>query len=84
MKTLSKREQMAYSTIARLEAERDCLKEENESLRKDAERYRWLCEKYGVTQLPCSVERILGGSVYVADGKTGVDAAIDSEMAGKA
>lgn len=64
--------------------EREQLKVENESLRQDAERYRWLCEKYGVTQLPCFVERILGGGVYVADGKTGVDAAIESEMASKA
>jgi len=47
---------------------------------KDADRYRWLSEKFGVTNLPCAVERILGGDVYVADGKASIDAAIDAAM----
>ncbi|TFF34901.1 hypothetical protein [Pseudomonas sp. RIT623] len=51
-----------------------------EGMRKDAERYRWLCEAFGVTKLPCAVERILAGDVYVADGKSGVDGAIDAAM----
>lgn len=42
MRKPTQREQMAYSTIATLEAERDQLKAENEALRIDAERYRWL------------------------------------------
>lgn len=56
------------------------LKAECEGLRKDAERYRWLCERFGVTKLPCAVERILAGDIYVADGKSGVDCAIDAAM----
>lgn len=52
-----------------------------EGMRKDAERYRWLCDRFGVTKLPCAVERILAGDVYVADGKSGVDGAIDAAMA---
>lgn len=45
--------------------------------REDAERYRWLCDKFGITKLPCAIERIIAGDVYVADGKAGIDAAID-------
>lgn len=60
------------------------LEAENESLRKDAERYRWLCDRFGVTKLPCAVERILAGDVYVADGKPGVDGAIDAAMSKEA
>ncbi|WP_085631482.1 hypothetical protein [Pseudomonas sp. R16(2017)] len=51
-----------------------------EAYRKDAERYRWLSDKFGITNLPCAVERILGGDVYVADGKASIDAAIDAAM----
>lgn len=57
-----------------------CFMAEAEALRKDAERYRWLSEKFGVTNLPCAVERILAGEVYVADGKASIDAAIDAAM----
>lgn len=53
---------------------------ELEACRKDAERYRWLCEKFGITKLPCAIERILEGDAYVADGKNGIDAAIDAVM----
>ncbi len=45
--------------------------------REDAERYRWLCDKFGITKLPCALERIIAGDVYVADGKAGIDEAID-------
>ncbi|MFA7667772.1 MAG: hypothetical protein WCX93_00300 [Burkholderiaceae bacterium] len=45
--------------------------------REDAERYRWLCDKFGITKLPCAIERIIAGDVYVADGKVGIDEAID-------
>ncbi|WP_085599695.1 MULTISPECIES: hypothetical protein [unclassified Pseudomonas] len=52
-----------------------------EALRKDAERYQWLCTQFGVTKLPCAIERILGGEAYVADGKASIDAAIDAALA---
>ncbi|MGH8379311.1 hypothetical protein [Pseudomonas sp.] len=58
----------------------DQFKAENGALRKDAERYRWLCDRFGITKLPCAVERILGGEVYVADGKVSIDAAVDAAM----
>lgn len=58
----------------------EALQTECETLRKDAERYQWLCEKLGVTTLPCAIERIQGGKVYVADGKASIDAAIDAAM----
>src|SRR5690606_18489754 len=45
--------------------------------KEDAERYRWLCDKFGITKLPCAIERIIAGDVYVADGKAGIDEAID-------
>lgn len=54
---------------------------EAEALRKDAERYRWLCAQFGITKLPCAIERILGGNVYVADGKASIDAAIEVALA---
>ncbi|MFY2843612.1 hypothetical protein ACOTJF_18140 [Achromobacter ruhlandii] len=47
---------------------------------RDAERYRWLCDKFGITKLPCAIERIIDGS-YVADGKKSIDAAIDAAIA---
>lgn len=47
---------------------------------RDAERYRWLCDKFGVTKLPCAIERIIEGK-YVADGKESIDAAIDAAIA---
>jgi hypothetical protein len=47
---------------------------------RDAERYRWLCDKFGVTKLPCAIERIVEGK-YVADGKESIDAAIDAAIA---
>ncbi|MFY2819688.1 hypothetical protein ACOTI2_08190 [Achromobacter xylosoxidans] len=47
---------------------------------QDAERYRWLCDKLGITKLPCAIERIIDGS-YVADGKKSIDAAIDAAIA---
>lgn len=40
MRKPSQREQMAYSTIAALEAELDRLKAENEALHKDAEKWK--------------------------------------------
>lgn len=46
----------------------------------DAGRYRWLCDKFGITKLPCAIERIIEGS-YVADGKEAIDAAIDAALA---
>lgn len=46
----------------------------------DAARYRWLCDKFGITKLPCAIERIIEGS-YVADGKAAIDAAIDTAIA---
>ncbi|WP_273808760.1 MULTISPECIES: hypothetical protein [unclassified Pseudomonas] len=52
----------------------------DEAVRKDAERYQWLCEQFGVTKLPCALERILGGEVYVADGKPSLDSVIDAAM----
>lgn len=81
---LQKYEDECLHLMREAEAERDQLKAENEALRKDAERYRWLCEAFGVTKLPCAVERILAGEVYVADGKSGVDVAIDAAMAKEA
>lgn len=47
---------------------------------QDAARYRWLCDKFGITKLPCAIERIIEGS-YVADGKAAIDAAIDTAIA---
>lgn len=47
---------------------------------QDAARYRWLCDKFGITKLPCAIERIIHGS-YVADGKAAIDAAIDTAIA---
>jgi hypothetical protein len=54
----------------------DRLKAENAGLRKDAERYQWLCTNLGETQLPTLIERITKG--YVADYKPSIDAAIDA------
>lgn len=45
--------------------------------REDAERYRWLCNKFGITKLPCAIERIIAFEMYVADGKASIDEAID-------
>lgn len=53
---------------------------EIEALRKDADRYRFLCDKFGETKLPCAIERILAGDLYVADGKPSIDSAIDAAM----
>jgi hypothetical protein len=50
-------------------------------LSADADRYRFLCDKFGVTDLPCALERILTGDLYVADGKPSIDAAIDAARA---
>ncbi|GAB1827271.1 hypothetical protein [Achromobacter xylosoxidans] len=47
---------------------------------QDAARYRWLCDKFGITKLPCAIERIIEGS-YVPDGKEAIDAAIDAAIA---
>lgn len=47
---------------------------------RDAARYRWLCDKFGITKLPCAIERIIEGS-YVPDGKAAIDAAIDTAIA---
>lgn len=47
---------------------------------QDAKRYRWLCDRFGVTKLPCAIERIIEGK-YVADGKASIDAAIDAAIA---
>lgn len=46
----------------------------------DAARYRWLCDKFDITKLPCAIERIIEGS-YVPDGKKAIDAAIDAAIA---
>ncbi|MFY3300206.1 hypothetical protein ACOTEY_00475 [Achromobacter xylosoxidans] len=46
----------------------------------DVARYRWLCDKFGITKLPCAIERIIEGS-YVPDGKNAIDAAIDAAIA---
>lgn len=53
---------------------------EIERLKKDAERYAWLCDTYGETMLPCMLEPRMGD--YVADGKDSIDAAIDSMKGG--
>lgn len=45
---------------------------------QDANRYRWLCDRFGVTKLPVRLEQLLGD--YVADGKEGIDAAIDAAI----
>lgn len=50
-------------------------------LNADADRYRFLCDKFGVTDLPCALERILPSDLYVADGKPSIDAAIDAARA---
>lgn len=68
------RESANFRAVKSLRA--DC-----EALRKDAERYQWLCAQFGVTKLPCAIERILGGEAYVADGKASIDAAIDAALA---
>jgi regulator of replication initiation timing len=49
-------------------------------LSADAERYRFLCNKFGETKLPCALERILAGDLYVADGKSSIGSAIDAAM----
>ena len=51
---------------------------ERDVLRRDAERYRWLCTELGETNLPVLIERIT--SRYVADYKPSIDAAIDAAM----
>jgi len=73
--------------IEQLKAEVDSLTREAdrqyttiEAYRHDAERYRFLCEKFGETKLPCALERILSGDLYVADGKPSIDLAIDTAM----
>lgn len=73
--------------IEQLKAEVDSLTREAdrqyttiEAYRHDAERYRFLCEKFGETKLPCAIERILSGDLYVADGKPSIDLAIDTAM----
>ncbi|UNY40206.1 hypothetical protein KLEP174_gp53 [Pseudomonas phage vB_PcuM_ KLEP17-4] len=71
------------STVTERLAERDDALLQVEALRADAERYRWLCDKFGITKLPCAIERILSGEAYVADGKTGIDAAIDAALKAK-
>lgn len=45
---------------------------------KDACRYRQLVAQFGVTKLPIMLEELLG--TYVADGKDGIDAAVDQLM----
>ncbi|CUK23339.1 Uncharacterised protein [Achromobacter xylosoxidans] len=50
---------------------------------QDAARYRWLCDKFGITKLPCAIERIIEGS-YVPDGKEAIDAAIAAQRKGDA
>ncbi|AMT88386.1 MULTISPECIES: hypothetical protein [Pseudomonas] len=83
-----------FRLMLSVEIERDQLKAEVDSLtreadrqyttieayRHDAERYRFLCEKFGETKLPCALERILSGDLYVADGKPSIDLAIDTAM----
>jgi hypothetical protein len=44
----------------------------------DAARYRWLCERFGVTQLPVLLQRAAG--CYVADYKESIDATVDRLM----
>lgn len=46
---------------------------------KDAERYRFMVRYFGVTTLPCLLERHFQRG-YVADGKESIDAAIDAAM----
>jgi hypothetical protein len=62
--------------IADHERAYELLFKENAGLRKDADRYRWLCTMLGETQLPTLIERITSG--YVADYKPSIDAAIDA------
>ncbi|MHA6234222.1 hypothetical protein [Pseudomonas fluorescens group sp. PF-69] len=60
------------------------LRTEIAELRKDAERYRFLCDKFGETKLPCALERILAGELYIADGKSSIDSTIDAVMSKEA
>lgn len=70
-----------YVLYADAQAQITQLKEQLESLKADAERYRWLCDKFSVTKLPCAIERIIDGT-YVADGKRAIDEAIDTALKG--
>ncbi|KDC59345.1 hypothetical protein L512_5222 [Bordetella bronchiseptica MBORD624] len=63
-----------------LDAESASFSVQGEDDARDAGRYRWLCDKFGITKLPCAIERIIEGT-YVADGKDGIDAAIDAAIA---
>ncbi|KDD42631.1 hypothetical protein [Bordetella bronchiseptica] len=63
-----------------LDAESASFSVQGEDDARDARRYRWLCDKFGITKLPCAIERIIEGS-YVADGKAAIDAAIDAAIA---
>jgi hypothetical protein len=46
---------------------------------KDAARYAFLIEQFGVTTLPCMLERELKKG-YIKDGKASIDAAIDAAI----
>jgi len=65
-------ERFATYTIATRDMEIATLREENEALRRDAERYRWLREKDGI-----AVDVTVFGSM-----EANLDAAIDAAMKG--
>lgn len=63
----------AAAEAAAYEYEMDCLKEEMEELRKDAARYRWICDGNGYFM----EENMLCGH---SNEKQKADEAIDAEM----
>ncbi|WP_432755339.1 hypothetical protein [Pseudomonas sp. WMBT8] len=67
-------------TVERINGANQGVEPDLDTQRKDAERYRFLCEKFGETKLPCALERILAGGLYIADGKPSIDSAIDAAL----
>lgn len=61
----------------------DEVKEGIRQLANDAKRYQWLVQEFGETKLPCFLERNTAICGYVADGKKGIDAAIDAVREGE-
>lgn len=74
-------DQVEQSLAASYKAERDQLKAENEALRKDAERYRWLRDGCGVVEYKAIAGSIGPGMLPSGDK---LQAAIDAAMAKEA